>query len=529
MTSLYDKARQSLWLAWLLDNPLLVREIRRRMRGKLFSWSLIAYVLALGGVSCVIMFGSYPAVSMAHVSLREMSQQVGKIGETLYWGMCFVEGFIALFIAPMLTAGLATQEKEKDTFDFLRVTTLHARTFVSGCLLTTASFLLLIFSCTLPILGLTFIFGGVSMAQILSFNVLIFLAAMAISAWGVFNSTSYQRSRAVHGSLVVILFIAFYFGQRIATLFTTRIMAPFSSAVGGTWLDAVSTVAPFILAIAVLSIAAARRLYEPNNRLFNYTQYSICVAVILGSVGGTLVYRMSSFSYAPLAAAQVTGYLSVYFFAGLILLILAILIFSTGRIEKGDEVWNVRHTVPFFRIIHEQYLLYAAYVGLWFLPAYWMGASYDPAKFLPRLELAIPVSLAAIFFAVAATRCMNYFWEGRNRTMIAAFLILILVWGVAPAGGYFLNELAGGKKAAGPLSMMGEFLFSLSPAPVLADIWSDAATMDDAVWPAIFQIILGLMFLSPMLKKDFRSRVSISYDWWSSIGEQPSVVEPPQQ
>ncbi len=530
MNAIYDKARQSLWLSWLLDNPLLVREMRRRMRGRLFSWSLIGYLAALGGVSIVIMFASYP-MTFGDQSLREIIQRVNRIGKTLYWGMCFVEGFIALFIAPMLTAGLATQEKEKDTFDFLRVTTLKSRTFVVGCLLTTACFLLLIFSCTLPILGLTFIFGGVSMADILGFNLFIFLAAMAISAWGVFNSTGYKRSRSVQGSLVVILFIGFFFGSSIVPFFTTRLISPFSAAVGGTWLDSASVVVPFVLAITVFAVAAARRLYDPNNRLFNYKQYSVFMAIAMAAIGGTLVYRMSDWSYAPLNPAQITGYLSIYFFVGYFLIAAAILIFSSGRIEKGDEVWNIRHTRPAFRIVHEQYLVYAAYIALWLWTASAMGAAYDPGKFTSRLPAAIPLSLASLATVIAAARFSNYFWEGRNRAMIVGLLALVVIWGVIPGIGYAIWEFAGGTKALGKslFAFVGYVGTCASPVPCFVQIWDDKWSYEDLLLPILAQVAFAALFSLPALSRRLRENIRVSYDWWSSIGlpsPQPAESNP---
>ena len=111
MTGLLQIMRRSIWLGWLFDNPLFVREIRRRMRGRLFSWSLIVYLCALGIVTVILMFSSYP-FRVRNMPTRDVILKIGKIGPTLFTGMLVVEGIIALFIAPMLTAGLATQEKE---------------------------------------------------------------------------------------------------------------------------------------------------------------------------------------------------------------------------------------------------------------------------------------------------------------------------------------------------------------------------------------------------------------------------------
>ncbi len=518
---LYARARSSIWLSWLLDNPLLVREIRRRMRGKLFSWSLIAYLAALGGVSCVIMFLQYP-MRFQNLSWRDQIQQVGKIGGSIFQGMCIVEGFIALFIAPMLTAGLATAEKEKDTFDFLRVTTLHARTFVTGCLLTTACFLLLIFACTLPILGLTFIFGGVSLRDILGFNGLLFMAAMAVSAWGIFNSTNYKRSRSVHGSLIGVLFLIYFFTTSVVGSFYRRIIPSLSLAVGGTWLQGLIIASPFAAAIAVFSIAASRRLYEPNNRLFNYAQYTIFYALALAVVAGTLAFRMSAFNVILITPPQIVAMLDIFFFLGLILNVAGILIFSAGRIERGDEVWRIRQQFPIFRRVHENYLIHALYIASWLFLGYGMGAAWEgTSKFLPHFWSGLPVVLAGLFLMIALTRIVNLFVEQRNPATIGLFLTLLLLWGGAPILGYTLEAVASpGRDYPVPgLSDLADILMDASPVPVLYHIWSDDPNLDLISPPCILGG-LAILLLIPTLLPWWRRRMAISYEW-SLVADQP--------
>lgn len=521
MNTLLLQAKQSVLLAWLLDNPLLVREIRRRMRGKLFSWSLIGYLCALGAVSIIIMITQAPP-GFQDIPIREMTQRVGQIGKTIYRGMQFVEGFIALFIAPMLTAGLATAEKEKDTFDFLRVTTLNERTFVAGCLLTTAAFLVLIFSCTLPILGLTFIFGGVSMREILLFNFFIFLAAMAISAWGVFNSTSYKRSRSVQGSLVVVLFLAFFFGSKIFGVLTAQFFTPFSTAVTGTWLLGAAYVSPFVLAIVVFSVAAARRLYDPNNRLFNYKQFAAFFVIILAAIGGSVEYRMSAWSFAPLNPAQIFGYLSTYFFVGWGLLAAGMLIFSAGRIEKGDEVWRIRHTLPIFRKLPEQIPFYLALGLIWIIPSSMLGASYDPAGFGARFSEVLAPGIASLALVAAASCLMNCLTDSRNRAMIGVFLILVFAWILLPLVGFIFGQAAGGSVLfANAAAVFSAF----SPFMPFITAWGENFTAGSSggMFCAILQIIMAIGLFVPAMLPAMRERVTVSYDWWSAEGPQPGA------
>lgn len=517
-------ARKTRLLSWFFDNPLLVREMRRRMRGRLFSWSLIAYLAALGGVSCVLMFALYPN-DLAPTNAREMIQQVGRIGSMLFNGMCVVEGFIALFLAPMITAGLATAEKEKDTFDFLRVTSMRAGTFVAGCLLTTACFLVLIFTCTLPVLGLTFIFGGVSMQEILGFNAKIFLVAMAISAWGVFNSTSFRRSRAVHGLMAFLLVAAVFVGLPILRFFRGW------SGGGGAFSVVPNSVWNYFLAgvlvcvTGVFSLAAARRLFEPENRLFNYKQYSIFFIAMLGLMGGAIGYRMGGWGGNPLSTDEFDSLINVYYFLGWILIATAMLLFSTGRIEKGDEVWRMRVEKPYFQRLDERHLVYLLYFALWIGPTLGMvqawGANTSFQRHVyPSLKLTVP----ALLVTFAATRFFTALVETRTRATIAVVLVLFVFWGIVPTLGYFVGEIgsAPGSIASTTRMNIAEFMVSSSPISSAYRVWSD----DPRSRPQIaLAAMLGLsaLMLALSLAKPLRRRMAVSYDWRSTPAQEPAA------
>lgn len=511
MGQLLASARRSVWLAWFIDNPLLVREIRRRMRGRLFSWSLIGYLVALGGVSCVLMFTTYPF--SRELDTRQMIQDVGRIGATLFKGMCFVEGIIALFLAPMLTAGLATAEKEKDTFDFLRVTTLNSRTFVSGCLLTTACFLLLVFTCTLPILGLTFIFGGVSMQEIMSFNLTLFLLALAVSAWGIFNSTSYKRSRSVQGSIFVLFLLGLFFGSRFLALGGFGWASPFG---GGLVSFLLTVILPLALITVFFSIAAARRLYEPNNRMFNYKQYTVFLFGVLGAIAGFMAYHMYANPGVTMDPDEIRGGLAAMYFVGWVFIGVGIILLSSGRVEMGDELWKIRLRFPIFRRIDERVFVYGFYILGWLGLTYVLGAAWDGSgEHLAHWLLSMPIVLLSFLAIFSIVACISIFTESRNRATIMSILTLVFLWGVVPAVGLFLTALTPGSNPNQTLfDEAGNLLIDTSPITALAGIWGDEPSAAPMIAAAALAAI-SVLFLLPFLSKGLRGRFTVSYDWTS--------------
>lgn len=492
-------------LKWLLDNPLLVREIRRRMRGRLFSWSLIAYLVLLGFVSCVIMFVNYP-VNQQAISTRELIQSVGNIGMLLFAGLRFVEGAIALLIAPMLTAALATAEKEKDTFDFLRVTTLRPGTFVIGCLLTTACFLVLVFMCTLPILGLTFIFGGVSMADILTFNLVIFLLSMTISAWGIFCSTNYRRSMNVYGSVLVVLFLVFIVVQPLMALFGTRFVPNLWVLFPGGY-GWVFRIGGLLLLVFLFGLAAARRLYEPNNRFLNYRQYSALYLLVTGLIGGLLAWRFSPLSGQMLpSATETTDLVARFYLAGWALLGLGILNFSVGRIERGDEVWIIRHRRPMFRRIHESNLFYLFYGAIWLGGTWalaWAGGVLS--DFTETFFATVPIMIAGLLLAGATARFVSMLSETRGRAAAGFTALLLLVWVLVPAIGYYFNRVT--------LMSDGtaQILYELSPLAALMQAEQNAGELNVIRSTVLILIMAGLLTAATMLEP-LKRRYVVAYD-----------------
>jgi hypothetical protein len=514
MATLWTSLRGRTGLAWIFDNPLLVREMRRRMRGRSFSWSLIAYLAALGLVSCFLMYSNYPHLG-TQLSTREMIQRVGTIGSRLFTGMCFVEAVIALIVTPMITAGLATAEKEKDTFEFLQVTTLSPGTFVIGCLLTTGLFLIMVFACTLPILGLTFIFGGVSLGDILIFNGVLFLLSLTISAWGIFNSTSYKRSRTVLGAIALVLVLLMVLGVALIGAFFGRYLG-FSSMTTGTGAFYGYSSLALVTLMGAFSVAAARRLYEPNNRLFSYKQFIAFFIVSLSMVTG-LVYW-----HAHPGAASSTfsendrrGVLLLFYGFGWFLVNTAILIFSAGRMERGDELWRLRLERPAFRQGLDAGLVYVLLGTLWLVTSFALARSFEnPMNVIDSLFLALAPFLSATFLFYAVCRMMSVATQTRNRAAVGALGVMAVFWILIPLLGVFVGEVssAGGLQPSWIVETVSETLADLSPPVMLSRITNDPST-GGILRASGLTLGLGLLFYLPTLAESLRRRLVVSYDY----------------
>ncbi len=100
-----------------------------------------------------------------------------------------IELFTISFIAPALTAGAISSERERQTYDLLRTTLLSARSLVLGKLASSLSYIVLLLSAALPLQSLAFLFGGVTVEEVLIGNLLLVITAITLSAVGLLFSS----------------------------------------------------------------------------------------------------------------------------------------------------------------------------------------------------------------------------------------------------------------------------------------------------------------------------------------------------
>ncbi len=185
-------AKQRPWrrpLRKVFDNPVVLKELRGRMRGARAFVVLSIYLLLLGSFAALI----YVAVAE---SSNNVSGQVsvGEIGRTLFGGVVAVEMLLVSFIAPAFTAGSISGEREHQTYDLLRTTLLPAHTLVLGKLLSSLAYVLLLLAAAIPLQSIAFFFGGVAETEIILSFVILTATALFFSAFGIYFSARAKRT-----------------------------------------------------------------------------------------------------------------------------------------------------------------------------------------------------------------------------------------------------------------------------------------------------------------------------------------------
>jgi ABC-type transport system involved in multi-copper enzyme maturation permease subunit len=176
-------------LAGLLRNPVTVKELRGRMRGRRAFVVLTLYLLALSGVVTLVYMG-YAAGSTAPGSA------IRTAGKGLFAAVLFVQAALVVFIGPAFTAAAISGERERQTFDLLRTTLASAETIVRGKLISALSYVFLLVLVSIPVQSIAFLLGGLSLVELVLSQLVILVAAVAYALYGLWCSAVMRSTLA---------------------------------------------------------------------------------------------------------------------------------------------------------------------------------------------------------------------------------------------------------------------------------------------------------------------------------------------
>jgi len=212
---------------WFRRNPVTLKEMRSRMRGRR---AFIVITIHVGLLSIVVslIYAAYVASNRTFSNPADL-QTLGKVIFNVVVGLQLL---MMCFISPSLTVGAISAEREHQTFDLLRTTLLSARELVQGKLLSALSFSLLLMVAALPLQSLAFLFGGITIEEVFIGSLMLVVTAIGFSAIGLFFSSLAKRTlvaTALSNGATVLLVV----GLPIITFVIMSIMAPVLSGFGG--------------------------------------------------------------------------------------------------------------------------------------------------------------------------------------------------------------------------------------------------------------------------------------------------------
>jgi hypothetical protein len=246
-------------VGWLEDrsdwlSPLVVKEIRQVVRGREFSLSFGACLVA----GLVVAFlGATDALAG------------GTAGRWTFVSLMACLAFLGLAVVPLGAFNALRRERVEQTFDLITLTALSSRRVVIGKLMTQAVRLTTLFAAMAPFVAMSFLLGGIDFVTIAVSLVVLFMASLWMCALCVFLS-ALARARALSAVIFAGVGIALLFAAGIfGSAFRAITMGVFFGSMGGPtpsdllWILAgLSTV--WLVTLVNLVLLAVNRLSLPT-------------------------------------------------------------------------------------------------------------------------------------------------------------------------------------------------------------------------------------------------------------------------
>ena len=425
----------------IVDNPIFLRELRRRMRGKALFTAMIGYIGVMAGVAFFVVL--VHVLEMMRSSAVNIMPTMSRMSDNLFSWIAIIQGILVLLVGPIITANIVSSEKDRHTLEFLQVTTLRPWQFIFGALASTMLYILLVLLCALPILSITFLFGGISPSDITaSFGSLLLLSTI-LSAGALWISCLRERARSAQSALLFVI------GIILLNFVLLRILTPrmLLGGMGGSALLPFSSLAPggqinifgqpisawwadiggSLLVIALLSLLGSRRVFHPLNRALCYWEglslFALAQLAIAAQFWGT---RLTAATDIPRIAVGTW-----------VLLLVMILVFNTSRVELGNEIWRLKRRFRFLRGIDESVLQILAMLGIWWIIGRWWLTNTAPyladASTAQGIwnETFLFISIATLF-ACALARFFAQWASSRGAALRWSFLSFILLFIALP-------------------------------------------------------------------------------------------------
>jgi len=245
----------------VIRNPMILKELLQRLRERR-AWLLpTLYLLTVSGTVCF----SYYASTAMQAANRPRPMQGAEIGIALFLTAVITQLALLLLMAPIFSAGSLTIEKEQRTFAGLLTSLLSAPQIWWGKFVAAFLYLLLLLLSALPLLAISFAFGGVEVRDLLVAVGSTILVLASISAVGLWCSSVFRRSvHSTAASYAIVLVLS------VVTLVVFAIWSDHWRTAGGNfsqpypqYIQAPLWLNPFYPFISFLNEYAAGKLDSP--------------------------------------------------------------------------------------------------------------------------------------------------------------------------------------------------------------------------------------------------------------------------
>ena len=202
---------------WNKSNPVIVSEMKIKMRGWRTALSITAYL----GVLLLIGFLYYLAFVQQSMYYNNSINARQQAGMEIYTVLAILQFSLILLITPAQTAGTISSEREKQTLDLLLSTKMSSFGIIFGKLFSAMSFILLLIVTSIPLFSLVFLFGGVTPGDMIKLFLFYIVTAFAVGSFGIFYSTLFKRTVTA----TVVTYLTIFFLGLVSVILGTYMVA----------------------------------------------------------------------------------------------------------------------------------------------------------------------------------------------------------------------------------------------------------------------------------------------------------------
>jgi ABC-type transport system involved in multi-copper enzyme maturation permease subunit len=198
-------ARWKTFIHAISENPVILKELRKRMRGRQAYILLFAYLVIIS----VFMVLIYASSRLGNISnLRWSPQARQALGKGIFSTIVLTELLLIALISPALTSGAIAAEREHQTLDLLRTTLLTTRSLVLGKLGSAFSYVFLLIFAAVPLQSMAFLIGGVGMPELLISGLLMIVTAFFFCSLGLFFSSFLKRTSVANVASYIVIVVS---------------------------------------------------------------------------------------------------------------------------------------------------------------------------------------------------------------------------------------------------------------------------------------------------------------------------------
>jgi len=313
-------------------NPVIVKELRSRMRGGRAFATLTGVLMLLAGFSYMLY---RVAMAASNRSGTPISPQIGQI---LFAGLAFLELMVISAIVPAVTAGSISGEKEQQTYEMLVTTPLHPARILWGKLISALSYIFILIFSAVPLASLVFIFGGVAVRDILKAIIILGVVTIMFGVIGLFFSALLGRTaRATAVTYIIVLLLLF------GPLFAAMLAGAMNQSQPPRWL------------LVLSPISALASALTPS---FN----PAVISNMFWSFGNSIYWIMGSPEISMTSIPRPLYHYSLPIYGALILLLYLV----ATRLVKPSRQWEIHWTeglITFIILVGYAGIIITAYVS----------------------------------------------------------------------------------------------------------------------------------------------------------------------